>query len=62
LRFRDPVVNVSQVVTLNKDDLSKRLGALDALKIEQVAAGLRLVLDLQVGLVYSSGRGTEPCG
>jgi mRNA-degrading endonuclease toxin of MazEF toxin-antitoxin module len=46
LRFRDPVVNVSQVVTLNRDELSKRPGALDALKIEQVAAGLRLVLDL----------------
>ncbi len=43
---RDSVVNVSQVVTLNKDELSERLGTLDGLKLGQVAAGLRLALGL----------------
>jgi mRNA interferase MazF len=42
---RDSVVNVSQVVTLDKDDLGKRLGALDGIKLRQVDAGLRLALD-----------------
>jgi hypothetical protein len=28
-----------------------------AFRIEQVAAGLRLALDLQLGLAYSNGRG-----
>jgi mRNA-degrading endonuclease toxin of MazEF toxin-antitoxin module len=39
-------VNVSQVVTLNKSELSKRVGSLDGLKLGQVDAGLRLALDL----------------
>jgi mRNA interferase MazF len=43
---RDSVINVSQVVTLNKSDLSKRLGNVDGLKLEQVEAGLRLALGL----------------
>ncbi|GAC1484891.1 MAG: type II toxin-antitoxin system toxin endoribonuclease MazF6 [Candidatus Dormibacteria bacterium] len=43
---RDSVVNVSQVVTLDKSDLSTRLGNLDELKMEQVEAGLRLALAL----------------
>jgi mRNA interferase MazF len=43
---RDSVVNVSQVVTLNKGDLSKRAGVLDGLNMEQVDLGLRLALDL----------------
>ena len=43
---RDSVINVSQVVTLGKRDLSKRLGILDGLKMEQVEAGLRLALAL----------------
>jgi mRNA interferase MazF len=42
----DSVINVSQVVTLDKSDLSKRLGNLDDLKMEQVEAGLRLALGL----------------
>lgn len=41
---RDSVVNVSQVVTLDKTDLSQRLGSLGALKMGQVDAGLRLAL------------------
>jgi mRNA interferase MazF len=43
---RDSVINVSQVVTLDKSGLSKRLGNVDDLKMEQVEAGLRLVLSL----------------
>ena len=43
---RDSVVNVSHVVTLDKSDLTKRLGELDGLKLGQVDAGLRLVLDI----------------
>jgi mRNA interferase MazF len=43
---RDSIVNVSQVVTLDKSDLRKRLGILDGLQMEQVDAGLRLALGL----------------
>lgn len=41
---RDSVINVSQVVTLDKSDLSKRLGSLDGLNVEHVEAGMRLAL------------------
>lgn len=40
------MINVSQVVTLDKIAMSKRLGNLDGLKMEQVEAGLRLALGL----------------
>lgn len=43
---RESVVNVSQVVTLDKEDLSKRLGSLYGVTLDQVDAGLRLALDL----------------
>jgi mRNA interferase MazF len=43
---RDSVVNVSQVVTLDKTDLTERAGRLERLKLEQLEAGLRLALDL----------------
>ena len=43
---QDSVINVSQVVTLDKRDLSNRLGILDGLKMDQVDAGLRLALGL----------------
>jgi len=43
---QDSVINVSQVVTLDKSDLSKLLGTLDSLKMEQVDVGLRLALGL----------------
>lgn len=43
---RDSVANVSQVVTLDKSVLSQRLGTIDALKMGQVDAGLRLALGL----------------
>ena len=43
---RDSVVNVSQVVTLDKNDLSERSGTLDGREMGDVEAGLRLALDL----------------
>ena len=43
---KDSVVNVSQIVTLDKRQLAERVGALDHDTLAQVDAGLRLVLDL----------------
>ena len=43
---RDSVVNVSQVITLDKSCLAERVGALTVSKMSEVDAGLRLVLDL----------------
>ena len=43
---RDSVLNVSQVVTLDKTQLGERTGHLDADTMRRVEAGLRLVLQL----------------
>jgi mRNA interferase MazF len=43
---RDSVVNVSQVVTLNKSFLTERVGALSPKLMNAVDEGLRLVLGL----------------
>jgi len=43
---RPSVVNVSQIVTLDKADLSERLGVLDQAQIRLVELGLRRVLNL----------------
>ena len=43
---KDSVANVSQVVTVDKDDLLERAGRLPARLVRAVADGLRLVLDL----------------
>jgi mRNA interferase MazF len=43
---KDSVVNVSQIVTLDKRQLAERVGALDHDTLAQIDAGLRLVLDL----------------
>jgi mRNA interferase MazF len=43
---KDSVVNVSQVVTLDKSDLDEHLGALDRRTMRSVETGLRLVLGL----------------
>lgn len=43
---RDSVLNVSQVVTLDKTQLGERAGRLDADTMRRVEAGLRLVLQL----------------
>jgi mRNA interferase MazF len=43
---KDSVVNVSQVVTLDKSDLEEHLGTLDRRTLRSVETGLRLVLGL----------------
>ena len=43
---KDSVVNVSQIVTLDKRQLGERMGALDHDTLAQIDAGLRLALDL----------------
>jgi len=43
---KDSVINVSQIVTLNKQTLAERVGQLSARTLDQVEHGVRLVLDL----------------
>jgi len=43
---RDSVVNVSQVVTLKKTELSESVGRLDEAAMRMVEEGIALVLDL----------------
>lgn len=43
---RDSVVNVSQIVTLNKTDLSERQGRADPATMQLVDTGLSLVMGL----------------
>ena len=43
---KDSVVNVSKIVTLDKRQLTERVGTLDRDTLAQIDAGLRLVLDL----------------
>lgn len=43
---RDSVVNVSQIVTVDKQELDAYIGAVPARVLELVDNGLRLVLDL----------------
>ena len=43
---KDSVVNVSQIVTLDKGQLGDRVGALDSDTLDQIEVGLRLALDL----------------
>lgn len=40
------VVNVSQVITLDKSFLTERIGTISTERMDEVAEGLRLVLDL----------------
>ena len=39
------VVNVSQIVTVDKIELTERVGKLDAATIDRIGQGLRLLLD-----------------
>lgn len=43
---KDSVVNVTQLVTLNKTELIEYVGMLSERKLEQIEKGLRLVLSL----------------
>ena len=41
------VVNVSQVVTVDKRDLGEKIGALTQTRVRQIIEGLKLVLELR---------------
>ena len=43
---KNSVANVSQVITVDRDDLRESTGRLDAATLRRVDAGLRLVLNL----------------
>jgi mRNA interferase MazF len=43
---REGVVNVSQILTVNKDRLTERISAIPAGKLQNVERGLKLVLGL----------------
>jgi mRNA interferase MazF len=43
---KDSVVNVTQIVTIDKTELSEYVGTLSERKMEQIEKGLRLVLSL----------------
>ncbi|MBN1873567.1 MAG: type II toxin-antitoxin system PemK/MazF family toxin [Anaerolineae bacterium] len=43
---QESVANVSQVITVDKQFLTERIGKLPANLVEQIEAGLRLVLEL----------------
>lgn len=43
---RDSVINVSQIITLDKADLDEQIGAVSARTLTAVEEGVRLVLDL----------------
>ena len=43
---KDSVIDVSQVITLDKRLLGDRVGTLDVATLDRVARGLRLALDL----------------
>jgi mRNA interferase MazF len=45
---KDSVVNVSQIVTLDKRQVAERVGAVDNDTLGQIDAGLRLALDLGI--------------
>lgn len=42
---KDSVVNISQIITVNKSDLAEKIGTLPASKIKQVIAGIRLLTE-----------------
>lgn len=42
---KDSVVNVSQLVTLDKSDLIERIGALSPVRVKQIIAGLKLLIE-----------------
>lgn len=43
---KDSVVNITQIVTVDKDDLLERIGRLSPELMEQIENGVRLVLSL----------------
>ena len=46
---RDSVINVSQLATVNKSDLSAAVGRVDVATMRMVDQGMALILDLSAG-------------
>lgn len=42
---KDSVVNISQIVTVNKSDLVEKIGALSRQRIDQIIDGIRLLTE-----------------
>lgn len=42
---KDSVVNISQVVTLNKSDLVEKIGSLSPKRIQQIVGGIKLLVE-----------------
>lgn len=42
---KDSVVNISQVVTVNKSDLIERIGTLPVARVKQIVIGLKLLIE-----------------
>jgi mRNA interferase MazF len=42
---KESVVNISQVVTMNKSDLIERIGSLPLPRVKQIVAGLKLLIE-----------------
>lgn len=42
---KDSVVNISQIITVNKSDLAEKIGTLPTLKVKQVIEGIRLLTE-----------------
>jgi mRNA interferase MazF len=42
---KDSVVNISQIITVDKSDLIKKIGSLSPSKMKQVVEGLKLLLE-----------------
>ncbi len=42
---KDSVVNISQVVTIDKTDLSERIGTLSPARVQQIIEGMKLLLE-----------------
>jgi len=43
---KNSVVNISQVITVDKSDLSKKIGALSSEKIKKIIDGIKLLIEL----------------
>ena len=42
---KDSVINITQIVTVDKSDLSEKIGSLSAQKVRQVIDGIKLLME-----------------
>lgn len=42
---KDSVVNISQVITVNKSDLTEKIGSLSAAKLKEIIEGVKLLIE-----------------